>query len=55
MVVAVDKDDDRNLSLRDSFQLAEVEGRFDWGEIAWCGSDDRQSGWGNLVFVGGQK
>jgi hypothetical protein len=55
MVVAVDKDDARNFSLRESFRLAEKEGSFDWGELAWCGSDDRQSGWGNLIFVDSQK
>ena len=55
MVVAVDKDDARNFSLQESFRLAEQEGSFDWGELAWCGSDDRQSGWGNLIFVDSQK
>ncbi len=51
MVVAVDKDDSRNMPFREMVRLSEEEGTFDWGEVAWCGSDDRQSGWGNLVFI----
>ncbi len=50
MVVAVDKDDSRKASFGEMARLSE-EGKFDWGELAWCGSDDRQSGWGNLVFI----
>lgn len=51
MVVAVDKDDARNLPFGEMVRLSEGDGSYDWGEIAWCGSDDRQSGWGNLVFI----
>ena len=51
MVVAVDKDDHRKLPFSEMFRLSEGDGSFNWGEIAWCGSDDRQSGWGNLVFI----
>ena len=46
-MVAVDKDDSRKASFGEMARLSE-EGKFDWGELAWCGSDDRQSGWGNL-------
>lgn len=51
MVVAVDKDDDRDLPFVEMIRMSEGDGSYDWGEIAWCGSDDRQSGWGNLVFI----
>ena len=51
MIVAVDKDDDRDLPFGEMIRLSEGDGSYDWGEIAWCGSDDRQSGWGNLGFV----
>ena len=51
MLVAVDKDDARNLPFAEMVRLSEGDGSYDWGEIAWCGSDDRQSGWGNLVYI----